>query len=95
MRDPILERYRQEILRLAKEHGARRVRIFGSRARGQATQDSDLDLLVSFREGSSLLDLIGLQQAVEDLVHTPVDVVSDRGLSPYLRDQILAEAAPL
>jgi len=62
---------------------------------GQATEDSDLDLLVSFREGSSLLDLIGLQQAVEDLVHTPVDVVSDRGLSPYLKDQILAEAAPL
>ena len=95
MKDPILDRYRNDILRLAEEHGARRVRIFGSRARGQGTEESDIDLLVSFREGTSLLDLIGLQQAVEDLVHKPVDVLSERGLSPYLRDQILAEAAPL
>ncbi len=95
MKDPILDRYRNDIPRLAEEHGARRVRIFGSRARGQGTEESDIDLLVSFREGSSLLDLIGLQQAVEDLVHKPVDVLSERGLSPYLRDQILAEAAPL
>lgn len=86
---------RQEILRIARTHGASNVCIFGSLSRGQAREDSDLDLLVDLDEGSSLLDLIAIEREVEELLHRPVDVVTRRGLSVYLRDRILAEAVPL
>jgi predicted nucleotidyltransferase len=91
----ILQRYRTEILALALHHGAGNVRVFGSLARGEGTEDSDLDLLVTLGEGRSLLDLVGLKQDLEDLVHRPVDVVTDRALSPYIRERILSEAIPL
>jgi putative addiction module component (TIGR02574 family) len=90
-----LQRYREEILEVASRHGAGNVRIFGSLARGEGSEASDLDLLVTLAEGRSLLDLVGLKQDLEDLVHRPVDVVTEGALSPYLRDRILAEAVPL
>ena len=95
MNDPVLSQYRTEILRLAAEHGASCVRAFGSRARGEGRVDSDIDLLLDLEAGRSLLDLIGLEQAIEDLTHLEVDVVTTGGLSPYLRDRVLAEAVPL
>ena len=95
MRDPVLDRHRKEILALAERRGATNVRVFGSAARGTARSDSDIDLLVTFETGRSLLDLIGFKHDVEDLIHRPVDVVTDRALSPYLRDRVLAEAVPL
>ncbi|MES1244979.1 MAG: nucleotidyltransferase family protein [Acidobacteriota bacterium] len=95
MSDLILQRYRAEILDLALRHGAGNVRVFGSRARGEAGETSDLDLLVTLAEGRSLLDLIGLKQDLEDLVHRPVDVVTEQALSPYLRERVLSEAIPL
>lgn len=95
MRATILQRYRTEILALALRHGAGNVRVFGSLARGDEREDSDLDLLVTLGDGRSLLDLVGLKQDVEDLVHRPVDVVTDRALSPYIRERVLSEAIPL
>jgi predicted nucleotidyltransferase len=56
---------------------------------------SDLDLLVTLGEGRSLLDLVGLKQDLEDLVHRPVDVVTEKALSPYLRERVLSEAVLL
>lgn len=95
MSSAVLEKYRAEILHLAMRHGARDVRVFGSFARGEEGQGSDLDLLVTLGEGRSLLDLVGLKQDVEDLVHRPVDVVTEKALSPYLRERVLSEAVPL
>jgi predicted nucleotidyltransferase len=95
MSSTVLEKYRSEILNLAKRHGARDVRVFGSFARGEERQGSDLDLLVTLGEGRSLLDLVGLKQDLEDLVHRPVDVVTERALSPYVRERVLSEAVPL
>ncbi len=89
---------RESILRLANLHGARNVRVFGSVARGDATEASDVDLLVEMEEGKSLLDLVGLWQDLQDLqdlLGRKVDVISDGGISPYLRAKILAEAVPL
>lgn len=83
------------ILRLADEHGARHVRVFGSRARGDATATSDLDLLVDLEPGRDLLDLIGLQQALEYALGMPVDVHTEGGLSRHVRGRVLAEARPL
>jgi uncharacterized protein len=95
MSSAILQKYRAEILDLAMRHGAGNVRVFGSLARGEGREDSDLDLLVTLEKGRSLLDLVGLKQDLEDLVRCPVDIVTERALSPYLRDQILSEAIPL
>jgi hypothetical protein len=93
--DAVVKAKRSEILRLAAQHGARNVRVFGSLARGQADPDSDLDLLVEMDEGRSLLDLVGLWQDLEELLGSKVDVISEGGLSPYLREHVLAEAIPL
>lgn len=95
MRSAILNSHRAALLDLAARHGAGNVRVFGSLARGEERAGSDLDLLVHLSEGRSLLDLIALKQAIEDLVGRPVDIVTERALSPYLRERILAEAIPL
>ena len=90
-----LHAHRQAILALATQHGARNVRVFGSVARGEDRPDSDVDLLVDVEPGRSLLDVIALQQDLEVLLGRPVDVQTDAGLSPYLQQRILAEAATL
>ncbi|MCC6615275.1 MAG: nucleotidyltransferase family protein [Anaerolineae bacterium] len=92
--DHILAR-REEILRLAEQYGARNVRVFGSLARGEGGNDSDLDLLVEFEPGRSLLDQSGLILDLQDLLQMKVDVVSEKGLYHMLRDRILSEAVPL
>jgi uncharacterized protein len=86
---------RKEILGFAASHGARNIRVFGSAARGEAGATSDVDLLVEMEPGRSLLDLVGLWQDLEDLLGTHVDVLSDGGVSPHLRERIYAEAVPL
>jgi predicted nucleotidyltransferase len=91
----LLEKNRTEILRIAAEYGARNVRVFGSTARGSATDASDVDILVDLDEGRSLLDQVGLQQELEELLGRKVDVVVQGGISPYLEGRILAEAVPL
>lgn len=90
-----LRKRRAEILRCASEHGAHNVRVFGSAARGEAQQDSDIDLLVEMEPGRSLLDLVGLWQDLEDMLGSHVDVLSERGISPHLRDRIYADAIAL
>ena len=90
-----LRNRREEILRYATKHGARNVRVFGSMARGDTQSTSDVDLLVGMEPGRSLLDLVGLWQDLEDLLGTQVDVLSDGGVSPHLRERIYAEAVPL
>jgi uncharacterized protein len=83
------------MLSLAARHGVRNVRVFGSMARGDARPNSDLDLLVDVELGRTLLDVIALEQDLEQLLGRRVEVLTDGGLSPYLRQRILAEAAPL
>lgn len=91
----ILKSKRSDILRLAASHGARRVRIFGSVARGEARADSDIDLLVEMEPERSLLDHVGLKQDLEDLLGRKVDIVTERALHWYIRDRVLSEAVPL
>ena len=91
----IIRKRRQAILRLAARHGASRVRLFGSAACWQDTASSDIDFLVAMEKGRSLFDLINLSQDLEALLGRRVDVVTERGLSPYLRERIYQEARPL
>jgi len=90
-----IEQQRDAILRLAYQHGAKHVRVFGSTARGEARPDSDLDLLVEMEPNRSLLDHIALQQDLEDLLGVPVDVVTEKALHPHIRQRILDEAVEL
>jgi hypothetical protein len=84
----------EKILELAHSHGATSVKIFGSVARGEAVTN-DLDVLVRLEPNRDLLDLIALQQDLEKALGVSVDVVTEQGLSPYLREQILSEAIAL
>ena len=95
MGDEILGVKCSEILRVAQGHGATLLSVFGSQARGNASPDSDLDLLVELGPGRDLLDLIAIKQDLETLLGCAVDVVTKGALSPYLRDQVLREARPL
>jgi predicted nucleotidyltransferase len=90
-----LHAHRDDILSLAARFGARDVRVFGSTARGEDGDDSDVDLLVAWNEGASLTDWVGFQQEVELLLGRRVDVVSEASLHWYIRDKVLAEALPL
>jgi predicted nucleotidyltransferase len=86
---------RAAVLDLARRHGARSIRVYGSVARGQATEKSDLDLLVEWEPDRSLLDVVGLKQNLEDLLGVTVDIGSERGLHWFIRDEVLREAVPL
>lgn len=90
-----LKARREEILRLARQWGARDVRVFGSVARGDAGPSSDVDFLVEFEPGRSLLDHGGLLMDLQDLLGCEVDVVSEGGMRPRFRDRVLKEAVPL
>jgi predicted nucleotidyltransferase len=85
---------KQQIFELAHKHGATSVKIFGSSARGE-TAPRDLDILVKLGPERDLLDLIALQQDLEALLATSVDVVTEEGLSPYMKERILSEAVYL
>jgi len=91
----LLERHRLDILRIARSHGARRIRVFGSFARGEERADSDLDVLVELDPGRDLLDIVAIKQDLEALLGRSVDVVTERAVSPYIRESVLREAAAL
>ncbi len=93
--DQLLQEKREEILRIAAEHGARNVRVFGSAARRDAGEGSDIDLLVEFDPGRTLLDHAALVADLEELLGRKVDVVTGSGLYWLLRRRILKEARAL
>jgi len=93
--DDLIEKYRSQILLLAKENGVRNVRVFGSMARNEAGPDSDLDLLVDIEKGKSGLALGGFLFDVSELVHRKVDVVTENSLHPRIREKVLHEARAL
>jgi predicted nucleotidyltransferase len=91
----LLKNKRKDILRVASKYGARNVRIFGSLARGETREDSDIDFLVDMEPGRSLFDLGGLLMDLQSLLAQKVDVVTEKGLRPRIRDRVLKEALPL
>ncbi len=86
---------RDEILAIANRHGARKIFIFGSVARGEARPDSDIDFLVEMEPGSSIFDLGGLLFDLQQTLGVDVDVVTTEGLRPRLREKVLADAVEL
>jgi predicted nucleotidyltransferase len=87
--------HREEILRLAERRGAHNLRVFGSVARGEANEGSDLDLLVEWEADRSLLDHAALVADLQELLGMKVHVGTEKSLHWYVRDRILREATPL
>jgi uncharacterized protein len=93
--DQLLKDKREEIRQVAASHGATDIRLFGSRARGEAGEANDVDLLVKLAPGRTLLDLVAIKQDLEDLLGCSVDVVTEESISPYIRSQVLKDAVAL
>jgi len=90
-----IRKRREEILRIASRHGARNVRLFGSVVRGEASEGSDVDLLVKLDDDRSLVDHIALMRELEELLGCSVDVVSEDALDRLIRDRVLEEGVAL
>ncbi len=86
---------REEIYAIARRHKAEKLWVFGSCARKEERPDSDVDFLVKFGDDASLLDIVHIRDDARDLFSREVDVVSDRGLSPYIGKYIRSEAVPI
>jgi hypothetical protein len=93
--EELLQTKSESILQVCAKYGARKVRVFGSLARRQADERSDVDFLVEMEPGRSLLDLGGLQYELEQLLGRRVDVVTERGLKPRIRERVIREAVAL
>ena len=91
----LLQEKREDILHTAAKRGAYNVRIFGSVARGEADEKSDIDILVDLEPGRSLFDLGGLLMDLQELLGHHVDVVTERGLRERIRNRVLKEAVAL
>ena len=91
----MLREKREEIMRIAARHGARKVRVFGSVVRGESRTDSDVDFLVEMEPGRSLFDLGGLLMDLQEFLGCKVDVATENGLKKRIRDRVLKEALPL
>jgi hypothetical protein len=91
----LLKSNKAKILRIAEKYGASNIFVFGSVARKEANENSDIDLLVDLEPSRSLLDQIGFQQELEDLLGIPVDVVETTTLHEMIRDQVLRDAVSL
>lgn len=78
----------KKIISLIKKHGAKKIAVFGSYARGEEKPKSDIDILVEFSERKSLLDIVGIEQELSDTLGIKVDLLTEKSISPYLIDRI-------
>lgn len=86
------QKYRDQILLIAQKYKAENVRVFGSVARGDSNKNSDIDFLVHFKKGASLLDESGLYLDLKELLSCKIDVISDRAIRSEFKNNILEEA---
>lgn len=93
--DRIIHEKRDAIVRIAAKHGATNVRLIGSFARGEGRNNSDVDLLVDWKDGTSLLDQAALMLELETLLGRKVDIASDGWIEPSIRESVYRDAIPL
>lgn len=79
---------RETIISVLEKHGAERIAIFGSYARGEATEESDIDILVRFSSPKSLIDLVRIEGELENILRKKVDLITEKSVSPYLAGSI-------
>jgi len=93
--EEFLKEKRAEIMKIAVKHGAKNIRVFGSAVRGEATPESDIDFLVDAGPGTSSWFPAGLILDLQELLGCRVEVVTERGLNPHIREHVLREAVLL
>jgi len=81
----------KEITSFLQSYGARKIAIFGSYARGEGKLSSDIDILVEFSERKSLLEFVGMERQLSELLGVKVDLLTEKSISPYLIDRIRKE----
>ena len=81
-----------KLVLILKKHGAKKIEIFGSYARGEQKEASDLDVIVEFEKRKSLLELVGIEQELEDALGIKVDLLTRASISPYLIERIEKES---
>ena len=82
----------QKLIQILKKHGVKKIEIFGSYARGEAREGSDLDVVVEFEERKSLLELVGIEQELEEQLGIKIDLLTEAFISPYLIGRIKKES---
>ncbi len=82
----------KKMIEILKKYGVKKVKIFGSYARGEAKPESDLDVIVEFSQRKSLLEIVGIEQELEDTLGIKVDLLTEKSISPYLKERIEKES---
>lgn len=90
-----IEEIKKKILPILKKYGVTRAGIFGSVVRGEAREDSDIDILVEIESRMSLLDFAGLKLELEEALGSPVDLGEYSVIKPIIKEQILKEEVPI
>lgn len=90
-----IKEIKEKVLPILREAGVKRSSIFGSYVRGEQKKNSDIDILVELPRGSSLLDLVGLEMKLKEVLGKKVDLITYKSVSPYLKDYILKEQVQL
>ena len=90
-----LKQYRSAIVKLAKQYRATNIRVFGSVAKGEATENSDVDFLIDPTPEQDLFDVIRLRRALQELLNCEVDIVHSTALHHSIKEEILASAIVL
>jgi predicted nucleotidyltransferase len=93
--DILRKEYREQVLEIAKSYGGSNVKVFGSVARGEEDENSDIDLLMDIEKDRSLLDIVRLKRALETLLQHKVDIVESASIKDNIREFILADAKML
>jgi predicted nucleotidyltransferase len=91
MKEYQIEEIKKTLIEVLREHGVKKAALFGSIVRGEATEESDIDLLIEFEGRKSLLDLAGLKLELQELLRRRVDVLTYKSLHPLLKERILSE----
>ena len=86
-----IEKIKSKIIEVLKKYSVKKAALFGSIVRGEATEDSDIDLLIEFEGGKSLLDLVGLKLELQELLGREVDIITYKSIHPLLKERILNE----
>ena len=87
-----IEKLKKQITPILEEYGVRRASLFGSSARGQDTEGSDIDILVEFKEQKSLFDMAGLKRDLEEKLGKKVDVLTHKAVHPYIKENVERDA---
>lgn len=93
--DTLRTKYKSQILDIARQYKAEDIRVFGSVIRGEENENSDIDFLVRFQPGVDLFDIGGMHSDLVDLLECNVDILSEKAISPHIKDDILHDARPL